>query len=64
MPESPPVRMVHIAAWILHLRGHGAPIKDPAADAARAAAANPDFTSAVSGVLDTWDPESRLMRSS
>jgi fructuronate reductase len=46
-----------IAAWILHLRGDGAPIKDPAADAARAAAANPDLTSAVSGVLDTWDPE-------
>ncbi|HVD53111.1 MAG TPA: hypothetical protein VNC13_02940 [Propionibacteriaceae bacterium] len=46
-----------IAAWILHLRAHGAPIKDPAADAARAAAANPDFSSAVSDVLDTWDPE-------
>jgi fructuronate reductase len=46
-----------IAAWILHLQGHGAPIKDPAADAAGAAAANPDFTSAVSGVLNTLDPE-------
>ena len=42
-----------IAAWILHLRGQGAPIKDPGADAARAAAAASDLPSAVSGVLDT-----------
>ena len=46
-----------IAAWILHLRGHGAPIKDPAADAARDAAAAGDITSAVRGVLGTWDPQ-------
>jgi fructuronate reductase len=42
-----------IAAWILHLRGQGAPIKDPGADAARAAAVVADLPAAVSGVLDT-----------
>ena len=42
-----------IAAWVLHLRGHGAPIKDPGADAARAAATVADLPAAVSGVLDT-----------
>jgi fructuronate reductase len=46
-----------IAAWILHLRGHGAPVKDPAAEAALGAAAAPDLASAVRGVLDTWDRE-------
>ena len=42
-----------LAAWVLHLQGHGAPIKDPGADAARAAAAAADRPAAVSGVLDT-----------
>jgi fructuronate reductase len=42
-----------IAAWILHLRGHGAPIKDPGADRARAAAGADDESTAVSGVLET-----------
>jgi fructuronate reductase len=46
-----------IAAWILHLQGHGAPVKDPAAGAARAAAAEPDVTTAIKGVLGTLDPE-------
>jgi fructuronate reductase len=41
----------------LHLRGHGAPVKDDAAAAAQAAAADPDLTSAVSGVLVTLDPD-------
>jgi fructuronate reductase len=30
-----------IAAWILHLRGYGAPINDPAADAARGCGCRP-----------------------
>ncbi len=42
-----------LAAWVLHLRGQGAPIKDPGADAARAAAGMDDLPAAVSGVLDT-----------
>jgi fructuronate reductase len=42
-----------IAAWILHLRGHGAPVKDPGADRARTAAGVDDEPSAVSGVLET-----------
>jgi fructuronate reductase len=42
-----------VAAWILHLRGHGAPIKDPGADRARAAAGADDQSTAVSGVLET-----------
>ena len=42
-----------LAAWVLHLQGHGAPVKDPGAEAARAAAAATDRVAAVSGVLDT-----------
>jgi fructuronate reductase len=42
-----------LAGWILHLRGHGAPVKDPGADAARAAAAESDLSAAASGVLET-----------
>jgi fructuronate reductase len=42
-----------VAAWILHLRGHGAPIKDPGADRARTAAGAYDESTAVSGVLET-----------
>ena len=46
-----------IAAWILHLRGYGAPLKDPGAGDAQTAAADPDVPSAVRGVLGTWDPD-------
>jgi fructuronate reductase len=42
-----------VAAWILHLRGHGAPIKDPGADRARVEAAADDESTAISGVLET-----------
>jgi fructuronate reductase len=42
-----------VAAWILHLRGHGAPIKDPGADRARVAAGADGESTAVSGVLET-----------
>jgi fructuronate reductase len=42
-----------IAAWVLHLRGHGVPVKDPGADRARSAAAAGDEPTAVSGVLET-----------
>ena len=42
-----------VAAWTLHLRGRGAPLKDPGAEPARAAAGVPDRADAVSGVLDT-----------
>ena len=42
-----------LAAWILHLRGHGAPVKDPGAEAARTAANMADLPAAVSDVLDT-----------
>jgi fructuronate reductase len=42
-----------LAAWILHLQGRGAPVKDPGAEAAREAAAATDLPAAVSGVLDT-----------
>jgi fructuronate reductase len=55
-----------IAAWILHLRGHGAPIKDPGADRARRAAEADDEPTAVSGVLETLHsglgPDSALVR--
>jgi fructuronate reductase len=44
-----------IAAWILHLRGHGAPVKDPGADGARTAAGADDEPTAVSRVLETLD---------
>jgi fructuronate reductase len=42
-----------VAAWILHLRGHGAPIKDPGADRARVAAGADHKSTAVSAVLET-----------
>jgi fructuronate reductase len=42
-----------LAAWVRHLQGQGAPVKDPGADAARAAAAASDPRGAVAGVLDT-----------
>jgi fructuronate reductase len=42
-----------LAAWVLHLRGHGAPLKDPGAGPAVEAAAGADNEAAVAGVLDT-----------
>ena len=42
------------AAWILHLRGRGAPIKDDGAGPAKAAAETEDLAAATAGVLDTW----------
>ena len=41
-----------VAAWVLHLRGAGAPVKDVDADAAQAAAAGEDLEAAVRKVLD------------
>ncbi len=46
-----------VAAWVLHLRGQGVPVKDDGAAAAQAAAADPDRGSAVRGVLRTLDPQ-------
>ena len=45
-----------VAAWVLHLRGLGAPIKDAGAAAARDAANSGELTSAVPAVLDTLEP--------
>ncbi len=45
-----------VAAWVLHLRGHGAPVKDAAAGPARRAAAAAELSDAVPGVLDVLDP--------
>jgi fructuronate reductase len=42
-----------LAAWVLHLRGQGAPLKDPGAARAADAAAAQDDGAAVAGVLDT-----------
>ncbi len=44
-----------LAAWVLHLRGHGAPVKDAGAGPYAGAAANPDPTAAVRGVLGLLD---------
>jgi fructuronate reductase len=45
-----------VAAWVLHLRGLGAPIKDTAAAAARDAANSGGLPEAVPAVLDTLEP--------
>jgi fructuronate reductase len=45
-----------IAAWILHLRGQGAPIKDPGAGPARNAANSGELPEAVPAVLDVLEP--------
>jgi fructuronate reductase len=45
-----------IAAWVLHLRGMGAPIKDPGAASARQAANSGDLSAAVPAVLETLEP--------
>jgi mannitol-1-phosphate/altronate dehydrogenase len=44
-----------IAAWVLHLRGLGAPIKDPGAGPAQLAANSGDLPEAVPAVLDVLD---------
>ena len=45
-----------LAAWVLHLRGHGAPVQDAGADAARRAATSAGLAAAVPAVLDTLAP--------
>jgi fructuronate reductase len=45
-----------VAAWVLHLRGLGAPIKDAGATAAREAANSGDLPEVVPAVLDTLEP--------
>ncbi len=45
-----------VAAWVLHLRGHGAPIKDPASGPAQQAAAAEPLRAAVQGVLEVLRP--------
>jgi fructuronate reductase len=45
-----------VAAWVLHLRGLGAPIKDAGATAARAAANSAELPAAVPAVLDVLEP--------
>ena len=45
-----------VAAWILHLRGLGAPIKDAGAGAARDAANSGELPAVVPAVLDTLEP--------
>src|SRR4029453_9238683 len=45
-----------IAAWMLHLRGMGAPIKDPGATSACEAANSGDLSAAAPAVLETLEP--------
>jgi len=45
-----------LAAWVLHLRGLGAPVKDPGAAPALDAANSGDLAVAVPAVLETLDP--------
>jgi fructuronate reductase len=45
-----------IAAWVLHLRGLGAPIKDPGAAAAQAAANGVELDAAIPAVLNFLEP--------
>jgi len=45
-----------IAAWVLHLRGLGAPVKDPGAAAAQQAANSGELPAAVPAVLDSLEP--------
>ena len=45
-----------VAAWVLHLRGLGAPIKDAGAAAARDAANSGELPEVVPAVLDTLEP--------
>jgi fructuronate reductase len=45
-----------VAAWVLHLRGLGAPIKDARATAARDAANSGELPEVIPPVLDTLEP--------
>jgi DNA ligase D-like protein (predicted polymerase) len=45
-----------LAGWVLHLQGVGAPVTDPGAGPALAAAATDDPRAAVAGVLDVLAP--------
>ena len=45
-----------LAAWVLHLRGLGAPVKDPGAGPALEAANSGDLAVAVPAVLEMLDP--------
>ena len=45
-----------LAAWVLHLRGAGAPVKDPGATSAQQAANSGELPIAVPAVLDTLEP--------
>ncbi|MFT4166986.1 MAG: mannitol dehydrogenase family protein [Microlunatus sp.] len=45
-----------LAAWVLHLRGQGAPVKDQGAVVARAAANATELSEAVPAVLDSLQP--------
>ena len=45
-----------VAAWVLHLRGLGAPVKDPGAGPALEAANSGDLAVAVPAVLETLEP--------
>ena len=45
-----------LAAWVLHLRGHGAPVKDAEGQRALEAAGSSDLSSAVHAVLDVLRP--------
>jgi fructuronate reductase len=45
-----------VAAWVLHLRGAGAPVRDPGAGRALAAAGTDDLRVAVPAVLDVLAP--------
>jgi fructuronate reductase len=45
-----------LAAWVLHLRGVGAPVKDPGAASAQQAANSGDLPTAVPAVLETLEP--------
>jgi len=45
-----------IAAWVLHLRGMGAPVRDPRAPEVQAVANGVDLAVAVPAVLNVLDP--------
>jgi fructuronate reductase len=45
-----------IAAWVLHLRGHGAPVKDAQVQPAQDAATSGELPVAVPAVLDVLQP--------
>ncbi len=45
-----------VAAWVLHLRGMGAPVKDPGARSAQQAAQSAELSVAVPAVLETLEP--------